>query len=260
LEMRSSASKMLVVSSVLIVLLTLVPISSAQTTSKTQFASYSITGVAMGPPSFPGITINETVTPISSGMSNWTMDITVGHASNSFSRTVNSSVILFPYFPNVPNRSSSFTNEFYNYTLSVEATKVGNGTVTFNGTSQTVTQYTFNANASQHKYFMSVFGNASVFQSGLLYSATFNDSLGESFAVMLTGTNLPLNTPLYPTSTSSSSMTASSMTSTATSSSGTMVTGAAVLLIGAGALAVVSMRKIESLITIGRKSNLRSSN
>lgn len=236
--------------SFMLALLVFAPIASAQSSSSTQYAAYSITGV-MASPSFSGITINETVSPSStSGMSDWTVHVSAGPMNTSYTRTVNSSLILFPYLPNLPNRTFAYHNQFSNYSLNVNATKTGNGTVTLNGNSYTVTNYTFNATVTQHRYWMSVFGNASVFPSGLLYSVAFNDSLGQSLAVMLIGTNLPVNSSLVSSTTSTSSQ-----TTTTTSMTAAMIGGAAVILIGIGAFIAVSRRKSVSQGTGGANRN-----
>jgi len=246
-------SKILMVSVTAFLIIMLAPAASAQSSSSTQFAAYNFSATWKGPPSISGF-VNESVTPLTSGMSNVTFQIESNIMNTNVSRTLNSSYSFFPYFPTIPNRTFTYKTPINNYSITAILNQTGNGSVSFNGQNYTVTNYSYNANVSQYRYKAYVLGNASVFPSGLLYSSSFNDSFGQSVSVWLNSTNLSLNSTSNVTTTSTATM---SSTVSSSSSSAIVISGilAGSLFVGTGAFVLISRRRMQK--TPGDHSNDR---
>lgn len=185
-----------------------------------QYASYSVTGSREGR-SFSAI-VNETVSPSSAtGISDVTLQIISGSGNLSYSKLMNSSQILLPYFPTISNQS--FTYEFHNFSISATITQAGLGSVVYNGNTYTLSNYSFSLTVSGRSQ-MEAVGSASVFPSGLVYSASLVANGTDSLSVRLLGTDLSLN----PQSNSSSQ----------TNTSIAVAGGTASILVGIGAFVV----------------------
>jgi hypothetical protein len=178
----------------------LVP-SVGASSGSSQFATYNISGNA-GTHTVSAV-INETVSPSSSsGMSDVTLQIVSNMANLSYSKILNSTRVILPYFPTVANQSFSY--QIHNYSISASIAQSGTRGATFNGITYTLTNYTFSLSGTKFGgHLMNASGGASVFPSGLVYSAWIVANGTVSIHVQLIGTNLSLD------SSSSSSQTSS---------------------------------------------------
>ena len=123
----------------------LAPVVGA-TTSSTQYAAYSISG-NFGNHSITAI-VNETVAPSSSsGMSDLTLKIASTMSNFSDSKIVNSSRVIFPYFPTVANQSFSY--QVKNYSISATIAQTGTGSVNYGGKTYSLTNYTFSVSGAK---------------------------------------------------------------------------------------------------------------
>jgi LPXTG-motif cell wall-anchored protein len=161
------------------------------TTTSSQYAAYSISG-NFGNHSITAI-VNETVAPSStSGMSDLTLKIASTMSNFSYSKIVNSSKVIFPYFPTVANQS--FTYQMKNYSISASIAQTGTGSVNYDGKTYSLANYTFSVSGAKLGGSpMNASGGASVFPSGLVYSAWVAANASETIHVQLLGTNLPLD-------------------------------------------------------------------
>ena len=160
-------------------------------TTASQYAAYSISG-NFGNHSISAL-VNETVAPSSStGMSDLTLKVASSMENFSYSKIMNSSKVILPYFPTVANQSFSY--QIHNYSISASIAQTGTGSATFNGKTYTLTDYTFSVSGAKLGGSpMSATGGASVFPSGLVYSAWVAANASETIHVQLVGTNLALD-------------------------------------------------------------------
>ncbi len=198
-----SASKLFFMGSIAIFFLSLatviVPVFAV---TAPQYASYSIGGDGEGH-SF-SVVVNETVSPsAAAGMSDFTLQIASAMGNFSYSKIMNASKVVLPYFPVISNQS--FTYQFHNYTIYATINQSGTGSVDYNGRTYTLSNYTFSVTASGHSQ-TSAIGSASVFPSGLVYSVALVANGTDTVSVRLLATNLPLVSP-----SSSSSQTTTSV-------------------------------------------------
>ncbi|MDA4131212.1 MAG: hypothetical protein OK457_10615 [Thaumarchaeota archaeon] len=189
LQVKNSIVVLTGISLVFITLGMLSPVVSAAT--GTQFVAYQING-STTTRSISAV-VNESVTPSStSGFSSVTLQLVSNMANLSYSKIVNSSKVMFPYFPGFANQSLSF--QYHNLSIAVSLAQVGSESVTFNSQTYTLTKYDFNVSGSKTGGTpMSASGHFSVFPSGLVYSATVTANATNTIHVQLLGTNLDLN-------------------------------------------------------------------
>ena len=156
-----------------------------------QYAAYQVTGSAQNH-SFSAV-VNESAAPDSkAGFSNLTLQLSSGVGNLSYSKVINSTKVMFPYFPGTANQSLSF--QYHNYSISLAVAQVGTKSVAFQSASYSLTDYTFSVSGSKTGGTpMSATGNASVFPSGLVYSATIVANGTDTIQIQLLGTNLGLN-------------------------------------------------------------------
>ncbi|HXQ92037.1 MAG TPA: LPXTG cell wall anchor domain-containing protein [Nitrososphaerales archaeon] len=187
------AFRLFALASMLVSFLSLAMLAPAAgaTTASSQYAAYSISG-NFGNHSITAL-VNETVAPSSSsGMSDLTLKIASSMSNFSYSKIVNSSGVMFPYFPTVANQSFSY--QVHNYSISASIVQSGTGSVTFSGKTYSLTNYTFSVSGAKFGGSpMNATGGASVFPSGLVYSAWVRANASETIHVQLVGTNLPLD-------------------------------------------------------------------
>jgi LPXTG-motif cell wall-anchored protein len=187
------AVRLFVLVSVLVSFLSLSMMAPAvgATTASSRYVSYSVTG-NFGNHSISAL-VNETVAPSSSsGMSDLSLSIASTMSNFSYSKIVNSSKVMFPYFPTVANQSLSY--QFHNYSISATIAQTGTGSATFNGKTYTLANYTFSVSGAKLGGSpMNATGGASVFPSGLVYSAWVAANASETIHVQLVGTNLALD-------------------------------------------------------------------
>jgi len=221
-----SLSKALAVGSIAVFFLTLamitVPVFAA--TTAPQFASYSITGSGHGR-SFTAI-VNETVSPSSnSGFSDVVLSIASADGNLSYSKIINSSQVILPYFPTVANQS--LTYQMHNYSISATIDQAGSGSVSFDGKTVAVSNFTFSLNVSGNRS-VNAIGTATVFPSGLVYSAVVVANGTDTLNVQLLATNLSLTSQSDPPSQISTSV--------------AIAGSAASILVGVGAIVVYRRR------------------
>ncbi|HYB03820.1 MAG TPA: hypothetical protein VED17_05120 [Nitrososphaerales archaeon] len=230
------APKVLVLASLAVLFLSMaVAVVPAFAASAPEFASYRISGSGDGH-SFSAVA-NETVAPSSaSGMSDVTLQIGSAMQNLSYSKIMNASQVILPYFPTISNQS--LTYQFHNFSISASINQAGSASASYNGQSYSLSNFTFSVSVSGsgHKwagsqYPAEVTGSALVFPSGLVYSASIVANGTDAVSVQLLATNLSL------TSQSGSSQ----MTTTSIAVAG----GAASILVGVGAF-VVYRRKNNS--------------
>ena len=135
--------------------------------------------------------MNESVTPSSSAGESVIFLTVQGTQSNfTYSHVVNSSLTLFPYLPAISNQSYSYSDS--SYTASGTISQQGTSQVTFQGSSYTLTDYSFSANVGSANGSHTITGTVSAFPSDLVYSATAQSN-GTSVAATLTATSLALS-------------------------------------------------------------------
>ncbi len=218
-------SKVFASTSLAVLFLSMALVVPASAATAPQYASYRISGSADGHP-FSAV-VNESVAPSSeTGMSDVTLQIASSMQNFTYSKIMNSSQIILPYFPTISNQS--LTYQFRNYSISASISQAGSTSAGYNGQSYSLSNFTFSVSvsgggrmwaASQSP--MAVSGSALVFPSGLVYTASIVANGTDLVNVQLLGTNLSL------TSQSSSP----SMTTTSVAVAG----GAGIVLVGVGA-------------------------
>jgi hypothetical protein len=190
-----------------------------------QYASYNISGNARNH-SFSA-TVNETVAPASAaGMSDVTLQIGGAMSNLTYSKIMNSSQVILPYFPTIANQS--LTYQFHNYSVTATINQSGTSSVTYDGHSYTVSNYTFTVTAAGNRQ-VSAWGSALVFPSGLVYSASVVANGTDNFNVQLLGTNLSLTSQSDPPSQMTTSV--------------AVAGGAGSILAGVGALVFYKRKK-----------------
>jgi len=221
-----SGSKFLILGFVAVFVLSMAIVPVFAATTAPQYASYSVSG-SYGGHSFHAI-VNESVASSSTaGKSDVTLSVASAMGNLSYSKIINASQVILPYFPTVANQS--FTYEFHNYSITATINQAGSSSASFSGKSQTVSNYTFSVNVSGNRS-MSATGSASVFPSGLVYAATVVANGTDTISIQLLSTNLSL--------TSQSGSSAQSTTSIAVAGS------AASILIGVGAFVVYKRKNV----------------
>jgi hypothetical protein len=184
----------LALSMVAISLLTLVPLVQAVTpTSSLPFSSgYAVYSVQVtGNGTSHDFSIKENVTPSSTSGESIVSLVMQGTQSNfTYSRFVNSSLVIFPFMPAITGNNFSYAGASGNMTANVAMQ--GTTQVTFNNQSYTMNEYTFSStmNSVQGAYAMT--GTVSTFPSDLIYSVVtgYNNT---QITAKLTSTSLPLS-------------------------------------------------------------------
>jgi hypothetical protein len=221
------AAKVLVLASLVVVFLSMaIVVVPAFAATAPEFASYRITGSGDGH-SFSAV-VNETGAPSSaSGMSDVTLQIGSVMQNLSYSKIMNSSQVILPYFPTISNQS--LTYQFHNYSISASINQAGSTSASYNGKSYSLSNFTFSVSVSGSGQMWAasqlppgVTGSALVFPSGLVYSASIVANGTDVVNVQLLGTNL--------------SFTSQSGSSPVTTTSIAVAGGAGSILVGVGAI------------------------
>jgi LPXTG-motif cell wall-anchored protein len=157
----------------------------------TQFAAYQVTG-SFHNHSVSAV-VNESVSTSSvAGLSNLTLQLGSGMGNLSYSKIINSTKVMFPYFPGMANQSLSF--QYHNYSISVSIAQIGTKSISYQAKSYALTEYSFSVSALKTAGSpMAAKGNISVFPSGLVYSASILANGTDPIQIQLLGTNLNLN-------------------------------------------------------------------
>ena len=175
----------------LTVLLCLSPIVAASQTTQ-GYVNYQITLSSSSTTS--SLTIRESVSPSSSsGFSLLTLELMGAQQNLTYSRLVNSSFpLLFPYMI-YPANNQSISYQTRNYSINLSVTQIGSSSVTFNGSSYKLTEYTFWASVSfENSTTKTVSGSLNTFPSSLIYSAQLAVN-GTTAEIQLLSTNLALD-------------------------------------------------------------------
>src|SRR5580704_6078035 len=162
LQIRKSAVLLTGVSIAFLAFALMSPTAFAAT--GTQYAAYQVTGTAHNH-TFTAV-VNESAAPASTaGFSSLTLQLSSSMGNLSYSKIINSTKVLFPYFPGMSNQSLSF--QYSNYSISLAVAQVGTKSVTYKSASYSLTDYTFSVSgAKMGGSPLSATGNASVFPSG----------------------------------------------------------------------------------------------
>lgn len=189
-------SARIVLSTLVILLLgaSLVGVSYASTYG---FAAYGVNATYHGMPW--SLTLNESVAPTSNQVSSQFVLKAVANGWNfNYSRSINSSLVLFPFVPAISNQSFAIARGQNDVWASVAQ----NGTVplTFQGSTYVLTSYEFSAHFAANGSTGFVTGVLYTFPSGLVYSLKANGDGMSSVAVTLLSTSLPLKAGTSSTS------------------------------------------------------------
>lgn len=188
--MKLSAGLLLVAIS----LSTMVPLAQAASTSSTGttssgYVAYQVQVTVNG--TVKTASVNESVTPDSvAGDSIVAMAVRGTMSNFTYSHVVNSSLTLFPYLPGITNQSYTYSND--SRTVAASITQQGTSSVTFQGSSYTLTDYNFSATVTSTNSSGTITGTVSAFPSDLVYSVSAQYE-GDSVTATLQATSLPLS-------------------------------------------------------------------
>ena len=179
--------------SVLVSFLSLAMLAPAvgATTTSSQYAAYSISGT-FGNHSISAL-VNETVAPSSSsGMSDLTLKIASTMSNFSYSKIVNSSHVIFPYFPTIANQSFSY--QVHNYSISASIAQTGTASANFGGKTYSLTNYTFSVSgAKMEDTPMNATGGHQSSRQASFIQPGLRQTHQKRSMFQLVGTNLPLD-------------------------------------------------------------------
>ena len=158
----------------------------------TGFAEYKIT--AATPMGAHSVLVNETVKGSDrAGFSDLILQLTGTTQNLTYSRLVNSSEALLPFLPTIPSHSFNYDNK----TFSVHAnlTQAGTKSVTFQGSSYTMTVYVILLSATYGNRSFAAAGTIEAFPSSLVYSVELSSGILFQASLVLQSTDLPLSQP-----------------------------------------------------------------
>lgn len=135
--------------------------------------------------------LNETVLPAEQPNMSW-VSINFNSPSQNFtySRLVNNSLPLFPILPLISNQSISYS---YQGNVTIYLRDAGAMTASFSGKAYQLRYYDFYVSLTTQHNTTALYGNLSVFPSGLLFSFVTHLNGGVTLSGSLVGTNLALN-------------------------------------------------------------------
>ena len=158
----------------------------------TGFAEYKIT--AATPMGAHSILVNETVNGSDRvGFSDLILQLSGTTQNFTYSRLVNSSEALLPFLPTIPSQSFNYSNK----TFSVQAnlTQAGTKSISFQGSSYTMTVYDISLSASYGNTSFAAVGAIEAFPSSLVYSLELSSGMLFQASLVLQNTDLPLSQP-----------------------------------------------------------------
>jgi hypothetical protein len=170
----------------------LIIVSTAGTAlaSPSGFAAYSVQVNSRG--SSRNLTVNESISPTSNaGFDRLILKVASGSWNFNYSRSVNSSLDLFPFVPAISNQSFSYSSG--SSRVSADVTQNGTLSVSFQGKTYQLTSLSFRASFSTSNHTGSLAGVLYAFPSGLVYSLRTSFNATTSFSATLQSTSLPLN-------------------------------------------------------------------
>ncbi len=136
-------------------------------------------------------TVNESVTQTSKpSLDKLFLSVSSSSSNFTYSRFVNSSLLVQPFLPAVTNQTLSFGSN--KTSISIKLTQNGTAPLTFRGSSYTLTSYSFSAQFSARSYTGSAKGALLTFPSGLIYSVREDFNGTTSLMIKLEATSLPL--------------------------------------------------------------------
>jgi len=178
----------LVTFSVVALTLLLSGASFAETPS-TGFATYKVS--ASTPMGSHSVLVNETVkSTAKSGFSDLILQLT-GSSNLTYSRLVNASSMLFPFFPGVPSQQLDYSNGTYSVNASISAG--GTASITFQGSQYTLDVYSFSVVGTYGNRTMVAVGTIETFPSTLVYSAKVQSGIVFEAQATLQSTDLQLD-------------------------------------------------------------------
>ncbi len=163
---------------------------SAQPT--TGSAEYRIT--ASTPLGGHTILVNETVKGSDrAGFSDVTLELMGSTQNLTYSRLVNSSKVLLPFLPTIPSQSFSYSNSTFSFHANL--TQAGTKSVTFQGSSYSMTVYDVSFSGSYGNRSLAAVGTIEAFPSSLVYSVELSSGFLFQASIVLQKTDLPLSQP-----------------------------------------------------------------
>lgn len=158
----------------------------------TGFAEYKIT--AATPMGAHSILVNESVRGSDrAGFSDLVLQLTGATQNLTYSRLVNSSEALLPFLPTIPSQSFSYDNG--TFSVSANLTQAGTKSVTFQGSSYTMTVYDLSLSAGYGNRSFAAAGTIEAFPSSLVYSVELSSGMLFQASLVLQNTDLPLSQP-----------------------------------------------------------------
>src|SRR5256712_2899411 len=136
-------------------------------------------------------TVNESVTQtFKPALDKLFLSVTSPSENFTYSKFVNSSVMIQPFLPAVTNQTFSFGSN--KTSVSIKLTQNGTAPLTFQGSAYTLTSFTFSAHFSARNRTGSAEGTLLTFPSGLIYSVREDFNGTSNLLITLTATSLPL--------------------------------------------------------------------
>lgn len=135
--------------------------------------------------------VNESVTQTSKpALDKLFLSVTSPSSNFTYSKFVNSSLMIQPFLPAVTNQTLSFgTNKT---SISIKLTQNGTAPLAFQGKSYTLTSYVFSTHFSSRNRTGSAEGTLRAFPSGLIYSVREDFNGTYNLVITLSATSLPL--------------------------------------------------------------------
>jgi hypothetical protein len=138
------------------------------------------------------LTVNESITPTSNqAFDQLVLKVMSASWNFNYSRSINSTLALFPFLPAVSNQTFSFANGQSRVSLAVA--RNGTSILAFQGGTYKLSTYTLSVNYATTNSTGSITGAFHTLPSGLLYSLNGSIDGTSSIAVTLLSTSLPLN-------------------------------------------------------------------
>jgi hypothetical protein len=136
-------------------------------------------------------TVNESVTQTSKpALDRLFISVTSPSSNFTYSKFVNSSMMIQPFLPAVTNQTFSFGSN--KTSVSIRLTQNGTAPLAFQGSTYTLTSYAFSAHFSARNRTGSAKGTLHAFPSGLIYSVREDFNGTSTLLITLTATSLPL--------------------------------------------------------------------
>jgi hypothetical protein len=166
--------------------------------STSGFAAYSVNVTYHGVSR--SLTVNESITPTSNqAFDQLVLKVLSTGWNFNYSRSINSTLALFPFLPSVSNQTFSFARGQSRVSLAVA--RNGTSTVAFQGDTYKLSSNTLSVNYATANSTGSLTGAFYTFPSGLLYSLKGSVDGTSSIGVTLLSTSLPLNAAASSSST-----------------------------------------------------------